>query len=151
MYSAFHSGPRVGSGNTCDIDRMYLERTQCGLTAVFAPQLTRKAIFTALRERRTYATTGARILLNFEANGLRMGEEGRLSTPVAISVRVAGTAPLESITIVRNNEDVHVAPGTGLDQELTWQDSDPGPGSWYYVRVVQEDGHLAWDSPIWLD
>jgi len=151
MYSAFHSGHRVGSGNTCDIDRMYLERTQCGLTAVFAPELTRDAVFSALRERRTYATTGARILLNFEANGLRMGEEGSLSAPVTINVRVAGTAPLESITIVRSNEDVHVVPGAGLDQELTWQDSAPEPGSWYYVRVVQEDGHLAWASPIWFD
>jgi len=26
------------------------------------------------------------------------------------------------------------------------------PGQhWYYVRVEQEDGELAWSSPIWID
>jgi hypothetical protein len=23
--------------------------------------------------------------------------------------------------------------------------------AWYYVRVLQEDGQLAWSSPIWVE
>jgi len=47
--------------------------------------------------------------------------------------------------------------------ELTWDDrhklssinlpptaATPKPFSFYYVRVVQEDGEMAWSSPIWL-
>ena len=31
-------------------------------------------------------------------------------------------------------------------------DQDPGSGvNWYYVRVVQANGHLAWSSPIWVE
>ncbi len=35
---------------------------------------------------------------------------------------------------------------------LRWTDSrDPDEGpDWYYVRVTQHGGHLAWSSPIWV-
>jgi hypothetical protein len=23
--------------------------------------------------------------------------------------------------------------------------------AWYYVRVLQQDGQLAWSSPIWIE
>jgi hypothetical protein len=25
------------------------------------------------------------------------------------------------------------------------------PFVYYYLRVIQEDGHMAWSSPIWVD
>ena len=35
--------------------------------------------------------------------------------------------------------------------EFRWTDFDPRPGvSWYYVRVLQSDGQVAWASPIWV-
>ncbi|MDR7497761.1 MAG: DUF3604 domain-containing protein, partial [Armatimonadota bacterium] len=43
-------------------------RFKPGLTAVFADRLDEGAIFDAMRERRTYATTGARILVWFSVN-----------------------------------------------------------------------------------
>jgi len=34
--------------------------------------------------------------------------------------------------------------------ELEYRDNDAGKGQhWYYVRVEQRDGELAWSSPIW--
>ena len=151
MVVAFHPGTRVGSGEMCDLTRTWLKRNLCGITAVFAGALTREAVFDAIRTRRSYATTGARILLDFEVNDLRMGEQGKIKKPAEIRVRVAGTAPLAWISIVRNNEDVLRVMGEGLDQEVLWEDADVTPGSWYYARVVQEDGHMAWASPVWLD
>jgi hypothetical protein len=40
---------------------------------------------------------------------------------------------------------------TSLD--LTWTDPDPVPdrSAFYYVRVFQVDGEMAWSSPIWVD
>ena len=38
-------------------------------------------------------------------------------------------------------------------QEVTleYRDTNPEPGtSYYYARVEQEDGQLAWASPIWI-
>ncbi len=150
MVTAFHSAPNVGSANTCDLGNVTLKPTLSGLTAVFARELTREAVFKAIWARQTYATTGARILLNFTVNDLRMGQEGAVDGAARVKVRVAGTAPIESITIVRNNEDVETFLGEGMDQEVEWEDLEPAPGSWYYPRVVQTDGHHAWASPVFV-
>jgi hypothetical protein len=36
--------------------------------------------------------------------------------------------------------------------ELEWTDDEHRPPglSWYYVRVLQENGEIAWGSPIWV-
>jgi hypothetical protein len=34
---------------------------------------------------------------------------------------------------------------------VKWSDPRPGsPPDWYYVRVTQHNGQLAWSSPIWV-
>jgi hypothetical protein len=38
-----------------------------------------------------------------------------------------------------------------LDREFSFADTDaPQSGDYYYVRVVQVDGAMAWSSPIWV-
>jgi len=38
----------------------------------------------------------------------------------------------------------------GKGVKRTYVDNDLQPGKhWDYVRVVQEDGEMAWTSPIW--
>src|SRR5207247_269967 len=59
-----------------------------GLTAVWAPELTREALFEALHARRTYATTTARILVDFRVNDAPMGSE--IARPADGKVRVRG-------------------------------------------------------------
>ena len=36
--------------------------------------------------------------------------------------------------------------------EFEWSDDETRPPglSWYYVRAIQDDGQLAWASPIWV-
>jgi hypothetical protein len=151
VYSFFTPGRKIPSGQSCDMTREHMDRTCAGLTAVFAPDLTRRAVFDALRARRVYATTGERILLDFRVNELFMGEEGAFHAPVRIVARVAGTAEIEKITVVRNNVDVYTQTGSGRDVALAWEDPTPAPGSYYYLRITQRDGHMAWASPVWLD
>jgi len=76
---------------------------------------------------------------------------------VRIDVRVIGTAALRSVEVVRNG---HVMGGvTGLGRtpvsEVSFALQDPlvngKTSAYYYVRVVQEDGEMAWSSPIWVD
>jgi len=123
-----------------------------GLTAVFATSRTREAIWDALWQRRTYGTTGARILLQFEVNGVPMGGEVPWPEQSDIRIEALGTAPIRLVELIRNNEVIH-----------RWQDSDeflsvehrdkappPLPACYYYVRLTQEDGQMAWSSPVWL-
>ncbi len=57
---------------------MAVRNVRGGLTAVELPELTRPALWNALRARRCYATTGERILLTFRAGDWRMGDEVRV-------------------------------------------------------------------------
>lgn len=75
-----------------------------GLTCVYATAHSREAIWEALRSRRCYGTTGARILLDVRADGHLMGDVYRASSAPEIRVRVAGTSEIEQVTIHRGAE-----------------------------------------------
>jgi hypothetical protein len=77
-----------------------------GLAAAMAPEKTPDALFDALRSRRTYATTGQRILLDATLNGEPPGGRQGDAQRRQVKARVAGTAPIERIDVVRNGEVV---------------------------------------------
>jgi len=74
-----------------------------GLGAVLASQPTRDALFDAMKNRRTYATTGERIILDFSINGAGMGARAAYATERAIEGHVIGTAPIDRVTLLKNN------------------------------------------------
>ena len=44
-----------------------------------------------------------------------------------------------------------VPSGASIDQDFTYTDRDDTmPGDYYYVRVRQIDGAMAWSSPFWV-
>lgn len=78
-----------------------------GLAAVYAPENNADAIFSALRDRAAYATTGERILLEATLNGARMGTRQEDAAVRRIDCRVNGTAPIDAIDVIRNGEIVY--------------------------------------------
>ena len=74
-----------------------------GLGAVLAPERSRDAIFDTMRARRTYATTGDRMILDVRLNGALMGERTEYAEQRELKGRVIGTAPIDSITVFKNN------------------------------------------------
>ncbi len=135
-----------------------------GLTAVLAEKLTRESLFDALRNRRCYATTGARIVADFSVNDEPAGGQFVIHRDAQrrLSVEVHGTAPIDRVDIVRNEKVVHTVKGNGPDLSADWLDegemptilvTEPG-GYWlfgfYYIRISQTDGHMAWLSPVRL-
>jgi len=146
----------IGSGDTHDgLPGLGSPGHRAGLVGIYAKELTRDAIFEALRARRVYATTGCRAILRFNMNGTKMGSVRRLTdvqTARTITVSVLGDAPIDSITIVKNNDPVVTVPGTGAFSTLTW--TDPAAvknGDYYYARIKQTDDEWIWSSPIWIE
>ncbi|HLJ59798.1 MAG TPA: CehA/McbA family metallohydrolase [bacterium] len=124
-----------------------------GLVAVYAPDLTREAVFDALWERRCYGTTGQRILVDFRVEGQRMGAE--VTRPETAHPRIAccvlGETALASVELLRNNRVVQTWTPDAEELAVEWRDPSPvGAGCIYYVRARQADGGRAWSSPIWL-
>ena len=84
-----------------------------------------------------------------------MGEEVRWDGSPRFRIHAEGTAPIGDLELVRNNEVIlSRKPGsTVADMEFRDHDRPVGKPSYYYVRLRQldEDGQLAWSSPIWVD
>ena len=125
-----------------------------GLVAVLASELSRDAVFNALYERRCYATTGARILLEFSVEGQLMGSEitvTRETSPRHVKIYVEGTHSLSHVEVIRDNDIIYRRRITGKRAVVEFTDREPLTNtSYYYVRVTQEDYEMAWSSPIWV-
>ncbi len=91
----------MGRPGACRPGRRLIRNVQSGLTAVYATELTREAIWEALQQRRTYATTGQRIRLAFEVDGQPMGAEHMTSNPPRIQLHVIGTQAIERVDLFR--------------------------------------------------
>lgn len=140
-----------------------------GLTAVIATGHNRQAIIEALYQRSCYATTGERIIVGLYIAGLPMGSEISAGDKQGLMINrhisgyVAGTTDLVKVEIIRNGEVFKVFKPKGYSLEFTFDDMSPlnkvvlngGQGKppfvYYYLRVTQADGHMAWSSPIWID
>lgn len=140
-----------------------------GITAIMAPAHTRDALLEALYQRSCYATTGERIIVGLFLAGLPMGKETSNGEKPGLNVNrhlsgyAAGTTKLESIEIIRNGKVIKKFEPDDYHMNFTFDDMTPldkiaidakdkkDPFVYYYIRVTQEDGHMAWSSPIWVD
>lgn len=96
-----------------------------GRTAVFASELTREALFEALRARRCYAVTGDKIALDFRLDDAPMGSEVRGSGARRVRVEARGEDAIEALELVRNGlvvastrSDAHAG---DLAERSTWK------------------------------
>lgn len=141
-----------------------------GLTAILAKDQTKESLIEALSNRSCYATTGERIILGFEIAEKPIGSILSTSSKPGlyhnryITGFVVGTAPLQSVEIIRNGKVLHLYQDLKEELDFTFDDLDPlgdisldikdkplEKFSYYYLRVIQKDGHMAWSSPIWID
>ncbi|MBS0648292.1 MAG: DUF3604 domain-containing protein [Verrucomicrobia bacterium] len=140
-----------------------------GLTAILSTDQTKEALVQALAHRSCYATTGERIIVGLNIAGTSMG--GELNTkakPGLVLNRhiigyVAGTGPLKEVVLLRNGTPIKTFAVKDFSLDFAFDDSehlskavltaDEGkpPFVFYYLRVTQQDGHMAWSSPIWVD
>lgn len=118
-----------------------------GLTAVQAPELSRRAIFEALRNRRCYATSGEKILLDFTVADRPMGSELCAAGPQLAQVCAVGTAPIAAIELVGPSGVLERREAGAERAQL----EVPIDARWVYARVIQADGEMAWSSPIFID
>jgi len=114
LFDALKRGYRMGflGGSDCYTGRPGDDRpgfqlrryAKSGLTGIYANGVTLEDFFEAMRARRVYATTGARIVLSFDVDGHPMGAEFTTSEPPTISAAIAGTAPLDRVELFRGTE-----------------------------------------------
>ena len=116
------------------------------------------SLFGALHARRSYATTGARIVADVTLNDAPLGSELQLepSAERRLQIRIHGTAPLQTVQIVHGGYVLaELEPDADSPDMVTeWADERPGrplEDCYYYVRARQHDGECVWTSPFWID
>ncbi|HEY7548063.1 MAG TPA: DUF3604 domain-containing protein [Hyphomicrobiaceae bacterium] len=149
LHDAFELGHRVGV--VCHSDdhkgrpgAAYPGASQFGamggLTCYLMPKLDRPSLFDAIRERRMYGTTGARLLIGLEARlpdgSVRLSDDPKLGpateaparaalmgdivraagTTAEIAVEVVGSAPIERLTFFNGPKPVAEIRGYSADQ-----------------------------------
>jgi hypothetical protein len=149
IWNAWKKGYRLGVQSSSDHTS-----THCSYTFVLAEEGTREGMIDAMRRRHTYAGT-TNIILDFrlknESAEYLMGDELSSLVIPTLLVKARGTGPIARVHVIRDNQYVHVERSRGYQIAFTYRDSALAPGQhYYYVRVEQEDGNVAWSSPIWV-
>jgi len=138
--------------------------TPCiGITGVWLEELTRDAIFSALRDRRVYATTGDKVAIAFWVDDGFMGSV----LPAKKGIRevrgeLEAAEPIVKVELVRNGEviDSEAASSEKVCYAFSDEAALPTAGLisssrgemlvYYYLRVGLAGGGMAWSSPVWL-
>ncbi len=124
------------------------------ITGVLATELSRRGIAEAIRARRTFATTGAQMVLDLRVNGAPMGSVLRLPAglPLRVTASIRALAAVREALLVVNGEEVHrwenLPPQADLS--LDWDLSADRDAS-VYLRVTQEDFERGWASPVFVE
>jgi hypothetical protein len=124
-----------------------------GLTCYLMPELTRDALFAALRQRRHYGTTGTRLCLSlagkFDAPVTRFSDDPQLgpaqeravrdalmgdiirpgATPMRLTAEVIGTAPVERVDVLHGTQVTqtvrpYTAGDLGRRVRVLWQGAE---------------------------
>lgn len=165
----FVAGGLDDRGAYADLYESDQDQYSPGLTAIIAPTHTREALAEALYQRSCYATTGERIIVGLYLAGIPMGREISTAEKRGLVINrhlsgyVAGTTKLKRVELIRNGKVIKTFEPNTYFLDFTYNDLTPLDKVcldakdkkpcfvYYYLRVIQEDGHMAWSSPIWVD
>jgi len=157
----------IGSGDSHDghPGLAQIAAGQAGLAGIFTPVLDRPGLLGAMRRRHTFATNGIRPWLEVHIDDTVMGGTLATDSPPydgdeapghVLRVRYEATSPIERIDLIRSGRVAALSASDSFSANalsLSLERKIPrlAPGEFHYVRILQEDGGLAWSSPIFAD
>jgi hypothetical protein len=117
---------------------------------VYAEAPTREAIFRGMQQRHAYAATD-NIVLDVRVGDAILGDITTTKQTPEVRVMVRDTAPVARVEVIKNNKRVYASEPNTREASFVFRDVSAQPGdSFYYVRVEQQDGQMAWATPIWV-
>lgn len=128
--------------------------THTSYAYVLTENATREALLDAMRKRHTYAAT-SNILLDYrvqlDGKTLIQGDVARSQGLPELTAKIIGSAPIKHVVVVRDNKVIYSQEPKGESYELRFRETSLGAGEhFYYVRMEQVDGNVAWSSPVWI-
>jgi hypothetical protein len=143
---AFAKGYKLGFQSSSDH-----WSTHISYCIVVAEKHDREGILAAVKKRHVYGATDD-IILDVRSGEHIMGDAFKTGDAPALKINVIGTGPITQIDVLRDSKVVDTLKPNGNEHKATWTDPKPETGThYYYVRVLQKDGQLAWGSPMWIE
>jgi hypothetical protein len=151
VWNAFVKGYKLGFQVSSDH-----VSTHISYGIVYAEKPTREAIVDAFKKRHSYGAND-NIILDVRCGDKMMGDEFTSRVSPKLDIQAIGTAPVARIDIVRQIDRsapayVYAVEPKKPNVKISWTDSKAQEGAlnMYYVRLMQEDGKMAWASPMWI-
>ncbi|MEE9275209.1 MAG: DUF3604 domain-containing protein, partial [bacterium] len=118
-----------------------------GLACVYAENLSREALWEAIRARRVYGTTGKKIHLSFSSGAHFMGEEFESGAPPAFRVRCVGECGIEAVELRRIGKTLAAV----RPKDEAAAGSDWFRVAWSGARIHQRNRQTHWHGELEVD
>ncbi len=122
-----------------------------GTAGIWAESITREGVWSALLKKNVYGTSGPRVFLYAEAEGLPMGSEISLDGE-KLNIAGAALAPerISFVRLIKNGKEFLYERGSEGLVRFSFVTEKAGPGDYFYIRCELADGNRAWSSPFWI-
>jgi len=146
VWNALAKGYRLGFQSSSDHFS-----THVSYAIVLAEDTSRQAIIDAFKKRHCYGAND-NCLLIVRCGEHLMGDVLQTDTRPTLDISVHGGKSIARLHVVRDNRYVYSTEPNQQQFDLRYTDTDveAGQSHYYYVRVEQSDGNLAWASPLWI-
>ena len=125
--------------------------THISYAMVYTDDPTRQGILDAIHKRHTYGAMD-NIILDVRMGSHFMGDEFQLSKAQPIHVKARATKPVRIAEIIKDSKVVYSTKPGKPDVDFQFTDNDSVSGRhFYYIRLQQDDGMLAWSSPFFIN
>jgi hypothetical protein len=146
VWNALEKGYRLGFQSSSDH-----VSTHMSYAVVLTDDASRQGLIDAFKKRHSYAATD-NIIVDVRSGEHLMGDAFETAGRPTLEVTVRGTGPVAKVHVIRDNKYVYSTEPKKEEVKFRYTDMDAKAGktSYYYVRVEQADGNLAWASPMWI-
>lgn len=146
IWNALGKGYRLGFQASSDHISTHLS-----YACVWADKPTRESLIAGFKQRHCYAATD-NIIMDVRCGMQMMGDEFEVVGAPKLDIVIRGTGPIAKLDIVKDSAYAYSAEPNQKEVKLSWQDNNARTGatSYYYVRALQQDGQMAWASPMWI-
>ncbi len=125
--------------------------THISYAMVYTDDFSRDGVLNGIRKRHTYGATD-NIVLDVRMGNYFMGEEFRSAKSLPIKIYVRGTRQIAKVEVIKDSEIVYTKEPKTQEARFEFAETAVnGQRHYYYVRVLQDDGMIAWSSPFFVN
>ena len=125
--------------------------THISFAMVYTNDFSRQGILEAIRKRHTYGATD-NIVLDVQMGAYFMGDEFPLNKALPIKVKARGTGPVARVEVIKDSKVIYTSEPKMAQVAFEFSDKGDVAGRhYYYIRLQQADGMIAWSSPFFVN